>query len=145
MIVVRAIAEGDCAPFARLAGQLGYPCDVVEVRRRLAGLCTNREHAVLVAQLDGPVAGWVEVRASQVLFQDASAEIVGLVVEEALRGRGIGAALVRAAETWARSCGYSRIRVRSNVVRTETHEFYERLGYVRAKTQLVFERGIAER
>jgi GNAT superfamily N-acetyltransferase len=145
MTVVRARTQSDCAAFARLATQLGYPCDVVEVRTRLAGLCTDRERAVLVAELDGAVAGWVEVRASQVLFQDGSAEIVGLVVEEALRGRGIGAALVGAAETWAASRGYSRIRVRSNVVRTGTHEFYERLGYVRAKTQLVFERGVAER
>jgi GNAT superfamily N-acetyltransferase len=142
MTVIRAIREAECAAFAELATELGYPCDVDDVQRRLSQLHADPDHAVLVAELSRAVVGWVEVRGSHVLFQESSAEIVGLVVDQALRGHGVGARLVSAAEAWASAHGYSRMRVRSNVVRTRTHGFYERLGYARAKTQHVFEREV---
>jgi hypothetical protein len=36
---------------------------------------------------------------------------------------------------WAAGRALDVITVRSNVARAESHPFYERLGYVRAKTQ----------
>lgn len=69
---------------------------------------------------------------------DPFAEIVGLVVGAAWRGRGIGVQLVAAAESWARRAGASQLRVRSNVVREATHRFYEHRGMTRTKAQAVF-------
>jgi GNAT superfamily N-acetyltransferase len=60
---------------------------------------------------------------------------VGLVVSTATKRGGIGRALVTDAERWALGQGFDSITVRSNVARTESHPFYERLGYVRRKTQ----------
>jgi len=45
------------------------------------------------------------------------AEILGLVVDAAARQRGVGAALVDAAEQWARDHGFDELIVRSNVAR----------------------------
>jgi len=61
-------------------------------------------------------------------------------VAEAQRSGGVGAALVAAAEEWARVKLCARIRVRSNVVRERTHRFYERLGYRVVKSQKVFDK-----
>jgi GNAT superfamily N-acetyltransferase len=93
---------------------------------------------VLVAESgEGRVVGWLHVAARTQLTEDASAEILGLVVDESARGNGIGAALVRAAEEWARAQGCVRIRVRSRDTRERAHRFYEREGYARNKVQLV--------
>ena len=78
------------------------------------------------------------------LASGEQAELVGLVVDEALRGRGIGAALVTAAEAWARERGLARLRVRSNVTREATHSFYRRLGYEEVKRQVVFRKSLGE-
>ena len=63
------------------------------------------------------------------------AEILGLVVDASVRRQGVGQQLVAAAEAWANAHGLPGMTVRSNVVRAESHPFYEALGYVRIKTQ----------
>ena len=62
-------------------------------------------------------------------------EIVGLIVGAESRRSGIGAALVHAAEDWAVEQQLQVISVRSSIARIESHPFYERLGYIRSKTQ----------
>ena len=66
---------------------------------------------------------------------ESRGEIVGLVVDAAHRGRGVGRRLVAEVEAWAAARGLEVVTVRSNVARTESHPFYERLGYARTKTQ----------
>ncbi len=41
-------------------------------------------------------------------------------------------------ERWSRQHGYGSVRLRSNVVRSRAHAFYERLGYEVIKTQKAF-------
>ena len=65
-------------------------------------------------------------------------EIVGLVVDDAARRRGIGQLLVDAALDWAREIGIGEVIVRSNVARGESHPFYEGAGFERIKTQHVY-------
>jgi len=59
------------------------------------------------------------------------------------RGRGAGRQLVEAVERWAAARGLDEISVRSNVVRPDAHPFYERLGYIRAKTQHAYRKAVA--
>jgi GNAT superfamily N-acetyltransferase len=56
-----------------------------------------------------------------------------------MRGKGIGARLVRAAEEWARSKGIATVLVRSQIAREDAHRFYLREGYERTKTSAVFQ------
>ncbi|MGB9593658.1 MAG: GNAT family N-acetyltransferase, partial [Anaerolineae bacterium] len=101
------------------------------------------DHAVFVAEAEGVVVGWVHVYAVATLESPAHAEIGGLVVDEAHRGRGIGRALMERAEAWARGMGLHTVRLRSNVIRAEAHAFYERIGYAPVKTQKVFAKRLA--
>jgi len=65
------------------------------------------------------------------------------VVHEDARGRGVGRALVSAAEDWARERGYTMVSVRSNVIRRDAHEFYKGLGYEPTKSQFKFRKKLA--
>ncbi len=76
------------------------------------------------------------------LESDPAAEVFGLVVDAAHRGRGVGRLLMEAAEAWAARQGYAEVRLRSNVVRKDAHEFYGRLGYEVSKTQANFRKRV---
>ncbi|MEW5829760.1 MAG: GNAT family N-acetyltransferase [Chloroflexota bacterium] len=138
-IHVRPARTTDTERLADLAAQLGYPSTPEQVRRRL-GLLLDKaeENAVFVAETDGRVAGWVHVHIYSLLVDDPEAEIGGLVVDEQARGRGVGAALMRAAESWTKETGCASVYLRSNVIRTQAHEFYKRLGYTIVKSQYAF-------
>lgn len=57
--------------------------------------------------------------------------ITALVVDENARGRGVGQALISAAEEAALATGCVRIEATSARRRKDAHRFYDRLGYAR--------------
>ena len=92
---------------------------------------------VLVAELDGVVVGCLSTSVMRVLHRPAPVgRIAMMVVDEALRSRGIGAELVHAAEEALAAQGCYMIEVTSHVRRTDAHRFYERLGYERTSVRL---------
>ena len=130
------------AILAHLAGQLGYPSSLEQVLQRLTSICSRRDHAVLVAEDDDNIVGWVHVFGAERLESEPCAEIGGLVIDESQRGRGWGTALLEAAENWAAAQDYPTVRIRSNIIRQQAHQFYEKRGYRCAKQQAVFTKPI---
>jgi GNAT superfamily N-acetyltransferase len=142
---VREARQGDAAALADLATQLGYPSTPAELAIRLERILKHPEHAVFVAEADGSlVRGFAHVSGEVILQSGERAELHGLVMDEAMRGRGIGRLLVAEAERWAAAHGYPTMCVRCNVVRAETHRFYEQLGYRCSKTQKHFRKTLEE-
>ena len=126
---------------AALTTQLGYPVEVDEQKRRLAPLLASDRDAVLVlVDADDVAIGWIHVHHRLFLEGADQALIAGLVVDEAHRSGGLGAALLREAQGWARARGLRSVRVQSRVERTAAHRFYERQGYTVTKQSLVFDR-----
>jgi GNAT superfamily N-acetyltransferase len=138
MLTLRAATTSDSAEIARLTGELGYAADPAAIARRLARIADRPDQLVLVAVLDGRVAGWLQAHASDVLESGFRVEIVGLIVGEDCRRRGVGRRLVQRAEQWAVEVGASAVVVRSNTRRTESHLFYPALGFSASKTQAVY-------
>lgn len=136
--MIREATGSDADAIAVLSTQLGYPTTPSEARARLEAVETRSDAQVFVADENGSVLGWVHVFGAHSLESGAHAEIGGLVVEEASRGRGIGKQLMSAVEAWAVSMGYPAVRLRSNVVREAAHRFYEGIGYRSIKRQVVF-------
>jgi GNAT superfamily N-acetyltransferase len=137
-MTIRAARPEDAAAVAGLCAELGYPIPVEQARAHI-------EHdggvALIVAEMPHRgLVGWIEVAPRQSVEVGRIAEIQGLVVTAAERGREIGTRLLEAAERWALRSGYARIRVRSNVVRERTHRFYAQRGYVERKRQIVFDK-----
>ena len=135
-MTIRKAMVNDAPRLAELSAALGYPVEPDVIARRLARLFSRPEHLVLVAEAaDNLVAGWVHAAEHDILVIGRFCEILGLVVAADHRGKGIGRRLVEEVEHWARERGLDRVSVRSNVIRTQSHPFYERAGYVREKTQ----------
>lgn len=141
--MIRPATHDDAEALARLAGELGYPTDAEKIRMRIGMLRSiPTGNALLVAERDGAIAGWIHVAITVALETGAFAEIRGLVVTEAWRSRGVGAELVAAGEEWARGRAMSRIRLRTNVKRERAHRFYERCGYEHTKTSRLYEKSL---
>lgn len=139
MTRIRPAELRDAPRLSVLSGQLGYAMSPDLAERRLARFLGAEAHQVLVAAADdGRVVGWIHVGIRDVLESSPRAEILGLIVDEAVRASGVGRALVLEAEAWALTQGLSEVVVRSNVARDLSHPFYERLGYDRTKTQHVY-------
>ena len=137
--MIRCAREGDAAALARLIGQLGYDASPGEVAERLS-VMESEGRVVLVAELDGEIIGCLSTSVMRVLHRPAPVgRISMMVVDEALRGRGIGAELVRAAEDALATQGCYMVEVTSHQRRTEAHRFYERLGYERTSVRLAKE------
>jgi predicted N-acetyltransferase YhbS len=137
--VIRRAEAGDEKAVASLAGQLGYPMQTSEAERQLSLLAKKDGHAVFVAELGGHgIVGWIHMMPRQLLYSPGLTEIGGLVVDAEHRRKGVGRALIRAGEKWAKDQSYSRVFVRSNAVRKEAHDFYPSLGYDSVKTQKVY-------
>jgi GNAT superfamily N-acetyltransferase len=134
-ITIRTAGLDDAARLAELSGTLGYPVAAHVMARRLEGVLARSSEVVLLAEASDFVIGWIHGVEQELLESERRCEILGLVVDADYRGKGVGRRLVHATEQWARSRGLSQVAVRSNVVRVESHPFYERLGYRRVKTQ----------
>ncbi|MGE0594162.1 MAG: GNAT family N-acetyltransferase [Vicinamibacterales bacterium] len=139
---VRSATVEDWEAISRLNEGLGRHAGDGEIRASLARLLAGERDLVVVAESDGRVVGWVHAAEREILGSGRRCEILGLVVGDAYRGRGTGRALVAVAEAWARGRGIAEVVVRSNIVRPESHPFYERLGYARSKTQHVYRKPI---
>jgi len=124
---------------------------VIVVRRAAAAdaarlaerLLARVEDAVLVAEAESGVVGWVHGAEQDLLESGRRCEILGLVVDPAYRSHGVGRGLVTAVEQWAANRGLEQMTVRSNVARAESHPFYQRLGYIRTKTQHAYRKALS--
>ena len=77
---------------------------------------------------------------TQVLESPPFVEIGGIVVDSDYRRKGIGKLLIAAAEEWALANALDSVRLRSNIVRPEAHEFYPAIGYIHTKTQKTYQK-----
>ncbi|MGW5556608.1 N-acetyltransferase family protein [Micromonospora sp. NPDC003944] len=99
---------------------------------------TGRD-AVLVAEQDGRVVGMVEVLrlpeppAHQILRPEPSAQVHTVVLDEA-RGRGVGSALLDAADRWAAAQGLSYLSAGIHHHNASAVRFYRRHGYAPSGT-----------
>jgi predicted N-acetyltransferase YhbS len=137
-VSIRTARESDAASIAALATELGYPSTEAEILRRLQRIQMRNEGSAIVAELGGGVCGWITVASVNSLTASARAEVAGLIIAQTLRGMGIGSLLLQAAMSWARINGYAEVRVHSNTSRQRAHQFYEREGFDRVKTQALF-------
>ena len=137
-MIVREPTDSDAAAIAPLLGQLGYPSTPQEVAARLLTMRQDGPATVMwVAELDGSVVGVATGREFPGLHLPAPiCWLTALVVDERVRGRGVGRRLVAEAEQWAKSRGSPRLSLTSAVHRKEAHQFYINLGYQQTGVRL---------
>jgi GNAT superfamily N-acetyltransferase len=140
---IRAAHAEDSAVLARLSAQLGYPATPDQVSARLNEVLRDPSGAIFVAETSsGEVAGFIHLLHQSLIETDMRTEVAALVVDEVVRGSGVGRAQMARAEEWAREHGCHNINLRSNVIRAGAHYFYERIGYRHYKTQKAFRKDL---
>ena len=93
-----------------------------------------RDDTVLyyVAESDGYVVGFASLHIlPQLHHAGLVGEILELIVQEPLRGRGIGAQLVLRLEQEAKKRGCVSVEVTTKKSRVEAQRFYEHMGFTR--------------
>lgn len=127
------LSEALIEAFARLLPQLSERLETPD-REAVARIVA----APAVRQLTAVTAEGRIVGLLSVAFYDVpsgrKAWIEDVVVDAAVRGRGVGEALVRAALDAAREEGAARVMLTSNAARQAAHRLYERMGFVRYET-----------
>lgn len=96
---------------------------------RLERAMASADSAVLVAEVDGAVAGLctVYLDIESVRF-GRRAWVEDLAVDPGRRSAGLGGALLAAAKAWARERGATHLELDSGNARVDAHRFYEREG-----------------
>jgi GNAT superfamily N-acetyltransferase len=127
---VRAAIPADAGVLASLLTQLGYPSTEQDVLARLEYWTAEPYSQVLVADQNGRPVGCLSIHAVPYFEHTGRwARIESMVVDEALRGTGVGKALLQAAEALAERWGCLAVEVTSSRRRTGAHGFYQHSGY----------------
>jgi GNAT superfamily N-acetyltransferase len=131
--IAALIAMGNAAaPMDATAAEAeaGHPA-YAEAFARIAASEANR---LFVAEQAGRVVGTYQLTALPGIAERGRTrgKIESVHVEPALRGSGIGAAMMRHAIAEARALGIGLLELSSNKSRTDAHRFYERLGFARS-------------
>jgi GNAT superfamily N-acetyltransferase len=96
--------------------------------------------AVLVAVADdGTLAGVISIRPSRHFGGELDGYIGELAVAEHLSRRGIGAALIGAADDWARDHGLRNLTLHTGAFNTSARAFYAALGFAEEEVRLTRE------
>ncbi|VVE50238.1 GNAT family N-acetyltransferase [Pandoraea anhela] len=127
-------AKPDDAPrIVALLAQLGYETPLDIVRRNIALSTAGGDDAAFVALDENEsLVGCIGLH-TLTMFHLAGrlGRITALVVEENVRGSGVGHALMAAAHAWFNERGCEKIEVTSSDHRVAAHRFYARHGYAR--------------
>jgi len=133
---IREAAADDVDAIARLLAddELGRgretPGDAAYARA-FAAMAAQPGNVYLVAEEDGAVIGCLQFTVIHGLSRNGAsrAQVEGVRVDAAHRGRGIGEALFEVAFERARAAGCTLVQLTTDRRRTDALRFYERLGF----------------
>jgi GNAT superfamily N-acetyltransferase len=127
---LREAQPEDAHAVAALLGELGYPSTSEQAASRITRIDADPSTLLLVAELDGELAGFAALHVQNLIERDAlGCSVAALVVAERYRRRGLGARLSEAIEAEARARGCQSLVLHTAHRRADAHAFYESLGY----------------
>ena len=129
-IVIRPAELSDEAALTRIEQATWLPHVSPSVYRSRPFFENARPEEVLVAEVDGEVAGFLCLRPATPLASNAHVLMVtGLGVAPSAQRRGVASGLLNAAETYASGRNVERLTLRVLSVNTAARALYERHGY----------------
>jgi ribosomal protein S18 acetylase RimI-like enzyme len=125
--VVRSVGDELVEAFGRLLPQLSRSAEPLGAEA-LHALATWPGNHLLVARVDGLILGTLTL-VTFPIPTGLRAWIEDVVVDEAARGHGVGAALTREAVRIAHAAGARTVDLTSRPSRAAANRLYERLGF----------------
>lgn len=103
---------------------------VAAERRFIRAVQRHPDAVLLVAEIDGAIVGRLSAARDP---HPASSHVadVGLMVSSGSRRAGVGSAMMRAVEEWARGASISKLELHAFPYNTPAIALYEKLGYRR--------------
>ncbi|MBE5320663.1 GNAT family N-acetyltransferase [Pedobacter sp. MR2016-19] len=142
MVEIRVITKEDAESVAWLSTQLGYESDIEQTSARIKHINNSNDNCAFVALVDDKVVGWIHGFYTLRIESDPFVEIGGLIVDETYRNLKIGKQLIESVKLWAEQHQVKKLKVRCNTKRTESHRFYEQIGFKENKQQIAFEMNV---
>ena len=133
---IREISSADIDDFIRLSAQLGYDADSEYIAKRISEKDSNE--IVFVAAYPSKIIGWIDCKISRSFISRPYGEIVGFIVDQDERSKGVGKLLLQRVELWMSDKNCGRILVHSNVKRERAHSFYISNEYEYVKKSMLF-------
>ena len=96
--------------------------------RHLANVARSQNSVVIVAEIGGELAGYVELAGGSFRRNRATAQVVIGVAAEA-SGKGIGTGLLRQARDWAATHGLHRLELTVMAHNHRAADLYQRMGF----------------
>ena len=128
-MLLRTATRADAEAIAALFTEEGYPAGPSDIAGRLARFGPP-DGAVLVAEHEGALLGFVAVHAlPRFEHGDSIVRILALVVDAGARERGVGRALIGAAERFGAERGAAFVELTAGHHRPDARHLYESLGY----------------
>lgn len=108
------------------------PGDLASYQRAFRMIDSDPAHILVVAQAGTEVVATMQVSFIPGLARRGAlrAQVEAVRVDDAYRGRGLGAAMMNWAIGEARRRGCTLVQLTSDKSRTDAHRFYRRLGFV---------------
>jgi len=152
MVKIRAVEPGDWAAWLRMRAALWPDCPAAEQEREMAlalaspaGAPGEGPAAFVAERGDGTLGGFIEVGLRK--YADGCdtspvGYIEGWYVEPDLRQQGLGAALVRAGEAWARAQGCTEMASDCLLDNDLSFRAHLALGYAEAERLIHFRKAL---
>jgi N-acetylglutamate synthase-like GNAT family acetyltransferase len=143
-IVFRGAKISDLTEIVRLLGD----DDLGSQREKISGeiepsytsafeaISTDPHNNVYVVEREGKVMGCLQLtKIPNLSFSGAwRGQIEGVRIDKSLRGSGIGTEFFKWTLERARQSGCKIVQLTMNTARTDTHRFYENLGFIASHT-----------
>lgn len=136
--LIREASIDDSDACIKLLKQLGYPLALNEFNSKLELCQVDSNYKIFVMVFNTKLVGLLALTLTHFLHRQGKyAKIAALVVDEKIRGYGLGGKLLRHAEIYAYTCGCDKIELTSGFHRRAggTYKFYLNHGYSDNATQ----------
>lgn len=114
---------------------LGYDYDYKKQKSKIESVLDDCTQVIFVADIDIKVVGYIHLVNYDVIYADNYKNCLGLAIDNDYKRKGIGSALLKQGEMWAKENGAVGIRLCSGIERENAHKFYLSQGYVENKLQ----------
>jgi N-acetylglutamate synthase-like GNAT family acetyltransferase len=143
-ITIRSAQKEDCSGITELTNQLGYPSTFEKICEIMDLVLVHDDHQVYIAEKENKIIGYIHLIQSMRIGSNPFVEIAAFIIDESARHIGVGSSLIKETENWTSSLGLKDIRIRSNIIRQDAHNFFQNRGFQNIKTQEVFSKHITE-